>query len=479
MNAPTNWLIAQFTRQAFMASKIFNLFRHGTFDRSTADGRAKNRHRRIAQTALSFAIMRGLGMLLPIVTISYTLNYLGAEVYGLWITVTSFFAFFAFADLGLGNGFVTLFSQAWGREDMLECRRLTSTVFFLFLGVAAVLLLLFILAFPLTPWASVLGAKSAVAIHYSPILVVVVVIPQLIQIPFFMVQRTQLAMQEGFTSNYWQIVGGIVNVVAVITLVKLDARPSVLVATSASIPSAVTILNWYWFFYSRNRLLTPTFQQVDRSFARLLLTSGSGFFLLSILQTFGLMIDNLIVAHCCGLGEVPAFSIASRVAAAMGMAVGMISLPMWSANGEALARGDVHWVRTTTIRIAKLSLGFALVSGIGLVAFGPSVFHAWLKGSVDIPRTLLAGFALRELGFAIASPFFMVLNGAGRVSTQVIMFLVFTPLVTALKFALAGPFGGTGVIWAMGVVYLVVVVPWVMTRAYRVFTGLEYTIPVA
>ncbi len=416
-------------------------------------------------------------MLLPVVTITYTLHYLGAEVYGLWITTTSFFGLFAFADLGLGSGFLTLFSHAWGRDDLGQCRRLASTVFFLFLGLTVLMLLLFVFTFPLVPWATIMGARTAQAIRYSPILVLAVVIPQLLQFPFIMVQRTQMALQEGYISNFWQVAGAVTNFVAVIAMVKIDAGPGALVAVSAAIPSTITILNWYWFFFSRSTFLTPSIRQVSKSISRSLAASGAWFFALAILQTFGLMIDNLIVAHFCGLGEVAGFSIASRVSTTLGMAVGMISLPMWSANGEALSRGDIHWVRITTIRIAKLSLALALFTGAGLVAFGPFVFNVWLGGSVQVPRSLLIGFALRELGFSLASPFFMVLNGAGRVSAQVVMFLVFTPLATGLKIGLVGPFGSAGVVWGMAVAYLLVVVPWVVTGAFGVVSGRASPVP--
>ena len=62
-------------------------------------------------------------------------------------------------------------------------------------------------------------------------------------------------------------------------------------------------------------------------------------------------VDNLVIAQVRGLATVPSYSIPSKVftiLAALGM---MIYQPMWAANGEALARGELQWVRRNTRRV--------------------------------------------------------------------------------------------------------------------------------
>ena len=106
---------------------------HKPFDTSTAEGRSNERMRRIALTALAAAVSKVFQTIIPFITIRITLDYLGVEIYGLWNTITSFFAIFVFADLGLGNGLQTLLSKAFGKNDIsLQQKIINNTYFILF-----------------------------------------------------------------------------------------------------------------------------------------------------------------------------------------------------------------------------------------------------------------------------------------------------------------------------------------------------------
>src|SRR5215207_4315622 len=74
------------------ASQAASLFRVRPFDTTTPEGRSRERHRRVALTALARAMTRGLGILISLITVPLTIHYLGPERYGLWMTISSFIA---------------------------------------------------------------------------------------------------------------------------------------------------------------------------------------------------------------------------------------------------------------------------------------------------------------------------------------------------------------------------------------------------
>ena len=47
-----------------------------------------------------------------LVTVPLILNYLGAEQYGVWITITSVFLILGVADFGIGNGLLNMKRRA-------------------------------------------------------------------------------------------------------------------------------------------------------------------------------------------------------------------------------------------------------------------------------------------------------------------------------------------------------------------------------
>ena len=112
-------------------------------DESTPEGRAQKRAKNIALTALSAAIEKIFATLIPLITVSVSRSYLGEEIYGLWLTVTSFFSVFQFADLGLGNGLQTHLSHASGKANNIdECKELISSTFTVLLSISGALIFL-------------------------------------------------------------------------------------------------------------------------------------------------------------------------------------------------------------------------------------------------------------------------------------------------------------------------------------------------
>src|SRR5690606_17911663 len=145
-----------------------------------------------------------------------TFDYLNAEVYGLWSAVTAFFALFAFSDLGLGNGLQTKLSQANGKDDFALCKKLISNAYLILLLISALLIIIFLISFSFINWSSVMNAQQIETISLASSVVFVIVIPRLLSIPVAIIQRTQLALQEGFRSDIWSIGGYLINLIVIV-----------------------------------------------------------------------------------------------------------------------------------------------------------------------------------------------------------------------------------------------------------------------
>src|SRR5438552_374368 len=91
--------------------QIRSVFRLTPFDKSTAEGSSKERYRRIALTSATSILSKGVSLLTMLISVPLTVNYLGAERFGLWMTVSSLVTFLAFADFGIGNGLLTGIAQ--------------------------------------------------------------------------------------------------------------------------------------------------------------------------------------------------------------------------------------------------------------------------------------------------------------------------------------------------------------------------------
>ena len=167
-------------------------------DLSTEAGRGREREKRIALSALLAAVAKVFNTAIPLITMKITIGYLGTELYGLWATVTSFFALFAFADLGLGNGLQTELSRATGRDDIKQCRTLISSAYLVLTIVPAFLLALLFVVYPFVNWGHLMNAESEEAMSLAGPFVLALFSSKMISVPASLVQRIHNSLQEGY-----------------------------------------------------------------------------------------------------------------------------------------------------------------------------------------------------------------------------------------------------------------------------------------
>jgi len=448
--------------------QFLGLFRLKPFPTVGSDGRSKERLRRALLTSSSAVIVRLISMAGPLITVPLALGYLGRERYGLWVTVVSIIGMFSFADLGLGNGLMTEISQADGRGDIPESRRCIGSAFVSLSGIAVVLLCAYAMLFPFVPWGRILNATSQELLRESGSVATVCFLLFLMNLPLSVVPRTQGGLQLGFQSNLWQLLGSALNVIVVVTAVKAHAGLPLLVFFTAGVQPLVSFLNGVVFFSSQRPDLRPRLEDFCWPTAIRLLATGFWFFLVSILMAIGIYSDNLIVAHVIGLPSVPLYSLPASLAVYMGTIASMFCTPFWAANGEALARGDIDWVRRTTLRVVKLNVVLTGAAALLFVVAGPVVLHFWIGLQFSPGRCVFGGMAAWAFVTSVAGPLFMILNGANAVRVQVFIFGSFAVASIILKVALAQRLGIAGVAWGSVVPYVCIVVPGVILAAKTV-----------
>ena len=115
--------------------KLKRIFQFTPHDITNATGKSHERYRRILLTGGSTLIAKIFIAAINLVTVPLTVNYLGAERYGLWMAISSVLALMSFADLGLGNGLLNAISRANGRNSAEEAQVAVSSTFFILMTI--------------------------------------------------------------------------------------------------------------------------------------------------------------------------------------------------------------------------------------------------------------------------------------------------------------------------------------------------------
>jgi len=253
-------------------------------DRTTAEGRARERHRRAMLASSASAVAKAVRVLTTFASVPLAIGYLGAERYGLWLTISSVAAFLTFADLGLGNGLLNAVSDAAGRDDHDASARAVSSAFFMLLGVAALFALGGMIAYPLVAWERVFNVTSPLAVAEAGPSVAVFVACFLVSMPLGIVERVQLGLQEGFVNSLWEGLGSVIGLAGVVIAIHLRLSLPWLVFAMAGGPVVALLLNAWVLFWRQRRWLRPSPSRYSRDAAGRMLRLGVLFLVLQVVS---------------------------------------------------------------------------------------------------------------------------------------------------------------------------------------------------
>ncbi|MBG6066711.1 lipopolysaccharide biosynthesis protein [Micromonospora ureilytica] len=387
---------------------------------------SSRRGRRLLSWIATAALSRAVSALVPLVLLPVTLSYLGADLYGLWAAVLAVTGMVAFADLGVGLGLMTRLAPCRVSGDSDTARRYVSSAYAAVCGIALPTCGLLWLLGGFVPWPLLFNATGTAA-RDARLVALVCLTAFLLNIPLSLVARVQYAYQQVAVSNVWQAAASALSLPLALGAVFADLPPIAVIASIAIAPLLVNIANTVWTFGWRLPQLAPRPRFVDGRGIRDLFALGGLFFMVTLLMVLADNADPLIIAHLLGLASVTAYAVPAKLFTQLGALVTLVNQPLWPMHGEALARGDLAWVRRTVRRMTVVSTLIALLPSTFLVLFGEQFFAAWLPIPIG-NRSLLVGLACWWLVLAAISPRFMVQNAAGVVRPQLWGYLLYLPL---------------------------------------------------
>lgn len=383
--------------------RLISFFRLTPFDKSTPEGLANERYRRALLTTVTSVIAKGVSVLTAFICVPLTLNYLGTERYGLWMTISSVIVVLGVVDFGLGNGLVNVISQADGNNDCNGAQKAVSSVFFILLSLAVLLLTIFGIIYPFVPWYRIFNVTSVQAVRESGPATAVFAVCFFLNLPLGIVQKVQLGYQEGFLNNYWQIAGNILGLVAVVIVILLRGGLAWLVFAMSGVPVLVLAVNWCFFFFYQRPLLIPYWVNFNFVTAKALLGTGIIFMFLWMVNILGISTDNIIIAQFLGASKVATYAVVQRLFS-LTFLVQFCTAPFWPAFSNAMETSDFVWAGRTFRRIQILAIYLTMFICLFLIVFGQTIIRLW-AGPLVIPSiALVMGYALFRLvsGFAEA-----------------------------------------------------------------------------
>jgi O-antigen/teichoic acid export membrane protein len=431
------------------------LLRLTAFDTTTAEGRSDERHRRMLFSTLASVAAKLISISVALISVPLTLHYLGAERYGMWMTMSSFIAILSFADLGMGNGLLNLISSANGKDDRAAIQRYVSSGFGMLSLIAAVILAGFWISYSFVPWERLFNVRSPLAEAEAGPAIAVFAVCFALSIPAAIVQKVQIGLQNSFVASMWQGLGSLLALAGVLVATHLQLGLPWLVLAFVGAPLVAAIGNSLLYFTVLHRDIAPTSAGFSSSVAHSTARSGLLFLLLQVVAAASFSSDPLVISHLLGPAAVAQYSVPERMFSVIGMVIAMGLSPLWPAYGEAISRADHAWVKTAFIRSLSIAMGMAATGAILVALAGPTLLRLWVGPSIHATPLLLIGFAIWKVIESGGNSVAMLLNGAHVVRFQLIVSTITGVAVLALKFLLVKHIGIPGTVFATITGYLI------------------------
>lgn len=424
-------------------------------NRTPARDERERRSRSVVRGTVSAVLARGLGSLTGIITVPLTVRYLGAERYGVWMTISSVLMFLSFTDFGLASSLTNALGKAFGEDDRDRARRYVSTTLF-FLSAIAVLLVVagIIFAGPVATFLFQNVEPTLLHREIIPALIIALAIFAL-NFPLLVANRVLAAYQESALANIWIMIGSIANLLGILAVVWFRGGLPLLVLGSSGLGLVVNAISGAWLFGWHKPWLRPAISGIDRQFVNDLFSTSWKFFIGSAAWIINLQTGNLIIAHYLGPAQVTPYSVTFRLFAYATLIQGLALPSLWPAITEAAARKDFDWIRG----IFQKNLKWSFLIAIGFVGiltiFGQTIIRVW-AGEVAVPPfSVILWMAIWNLMLAHLYVAGCLLNATGHITGISIYGTVTAILNIVLSIWLVRIYGITGVIAATVMAYLI------------------------
>jgi O-antigen/teichoic acid export membrane protein len=431
-------------------------------------GRIPARSLAVAIAAVMFN--RGFRALIPLVLVPITLSYFGVELYGLWMAATALTGMLAFGDLGLGHGLMTRLASCCAKADTDAARRYVSSayaVLTLLCGLVGALLWTF--AGEIS-WSALLNAESANAGAHARAIAMICLLAYLINAPLSLINSVQFGYRQVISSNVWQAAGAMTALPLGIAAVQTHLPPVTVILAILVGPVLTNLMNNAWTFSRSLREIAPRLGCLDRSSTVNLLRLSGLFAALVAVMAVADNADTFIIAHVAGLDRVAAFVLPARMFTVVGALIVVLNMPFWPANGEALARGDIRWVRGVVRRMTLISFMGGLTLAMFLVLFGEQLLIHWAGSAIGYDPWLFGGLALWWTTLAAMAPAFAAQNGAGIVRPQLLGYALYCAVSVTAKWFVVSRYGIAAIPFVGVLSYAVTVVPLALAGYRRVLT---------
>ena len=331
--------------------------------------------------------IKGVSILVSLFLVPITLNYVDSELYGIWMTLSSFMLWLNFFDIGFTLGLQNKLTEALAKGDTNLGKSLVSTTYFVMMAVFIPLCVILEVILPYIDWAHWLNIND---VHNQDIIMAlhVMVACFCLQMVVSVITATIAAFQRVALSSSFLVLGNVLSLIVIVILTK-TAEPSLLNLSLAisSMPVIVLLIASLVLFQTKFREVKPNIASIDLRHVKDIFNLGARFFLIQIQVVILFQSTNILISNFAGPDAVTNYNIAYKYLSIAMMVYGIMLGPIWPAFTDAYTKKDYDWMNRIYVKMKKVYF-LSLFIMVLMVLVSPIVYRVWVGEKIEIPFAL-------------------------------------------------------------------------------------------
>lgn len=402
----------------------------------------------IKKNILASSILRIISIAISLLVVPATINYINAERYGIWLTLSSIIAWLSYFNFGFSSGFRNKFAESIAKNDHVLARKYLSTTYAVLALLFTTLMIVASIANNYINWSAILNVDQGLNIELrvvSQILIVFFCINIVAEVFSTMLTAKQRpALSAAITTT-----GNLISLIVIVILTyTTKGRLEYLAFAFAGIPPTLTIIvSFIVFRKGMYKKYAPSFKYVDFSLTKGIIGMGGQFFLIMISMLFILQFTNIIISRELGPESVTVYNVTYKIFGIAEMLVMIILTPIWSAYTDAYARKDFSWMKRSAAKLEKIGLlSFPALALLTIVS--PIIFNIWLGDEVKTSIVVSTAIAFFVFCKIMGNIYMYQINGTGKVRIQLITYAIIAVFAIPIMIYSSRKWGLVGIVTA-------------------------------
>lgn len=406
----------------------------------------------VKKNILATFFIKGLSVIISLLYVPLTLNYLNPTRYGIWMTLTSIVAWMGIFDIGLGNGLRNKLTEALAVGDKEKAKKYVSTAYAMLSIIVVSVCILFFIANHWINWSLVLNTTETYGEELKILSLIVVTLFGL-KFVLNIISTVFTADQRPAFGSIFEVIGSAIGLLIIWILTITNKTSLVTFGLAAMLTPVIVYFGASLFFYKyKYAYIRPSWNSIDLSHAKDLVGLGLQFFVIQIAVLVIFQTSNILIAQFFSPAEVTPYNIVFKYFSILTMVWGILMAPLWSAFTQALAQNDFEWIKKTISKLNKLM--FITVFIIFLMALGAkSIISIWTANQIIVNPIMVWIFALYTLISIWNNIYAFLLNGINIIQIQIYTSIAAAILHIPIAFILVKHFkmGSEGVVLSMAI----------------------------